>query len=75
MSKLYFMEILFQNDSYVTGTWIYQVRLLKPVFWYKADNCNICTKIVTLLFVLSSGNRAHVDQMSGTDVARPLHPI
>ena len=48
-----FMEILFQNDSYFTGTWTYPVRLpipsmqlLRPVFWYKADNCNICTKIV-----------------------------
>ena len=46
------------------------------IFWYKADNCNICTKVVKQCsFVLSSRNRAHVDQMSGTDVARRLHPI
>ena len=44
-----FMEILFQNDLYFTGTWTYQVRLpipsmqlLRPVFRYTADNYNIC---------------------------------
>ena len=54
-----FMEILFQNDLYFTGTWTYQVRLpipsmqlLRPVFWYKADNCNICTKIVIMSFCI-----------------------
>ena len=57
--KLYFMEILFQNDSYVTGTWTYPVRLpipsmqlLRPVFRYKADNCNICTKIVIMFLCI-----------------------
>ena len=41
-----FMEIDF------TDTWTYPVRLpipsvqlLRPVFWYKADNCNICIKL------------------------------
>ena len=41
------------------GTWTYQVRLpipsvqlLRPVFWYKADNCNICTKIVIMFFCI-----------------------
>ena len=59
MSKLYFMEILFQNDLYFTGTWTYQVRLpipsmqlLRPVFRYKADNCNICIKIVIMFFCI-----------------------
>ena len=53
------MEILFQNDSYVTGTWTYPVRLpipsmqlLRPVFRYKADNCNICTKIVIMFLCI-----------------------
>ena len=57
--KLYFMEILFQNDSFFTGTWTCQVRLpipsmqlLKPVFQYKADNCNICIKIVIMFFCI-----------------------
>ena len=47
-----FTEILFQNDLYFTGTWTYPVRLpipsmqlLRPVFRYKADNCNICIKL------------------------------
>ena len=59
MSKLYFMEILFQNDSYFTGTWTYPVRLpipsmqlLRPVFQRKADNCNICIKIVIMFFCI-----------------------
>ena len=58
-SKLYFMEILFQNDLYFTGTWTYQVRLpipsmqlLRPVFRYTADNCNICIKIVIMFFCI-----------------------
>ena len=54
-----FMEILFQNDLYFTGTWTYQVRLpipsmqlLRPVFQYTADNCNICIKIVIMFFCI-----------------------
>ena len=50
---IFFMEIPFQDDSYFTGTWTYLVRLpipsmqlLRPVFRYKADNCNKCTKVV-----------------------------
>ena len=73
--KLYFMEILSKTIDF-TGTWTYQVRLpipsmqlLRPVCRYRADNCNICTEIVTIFFVLSSRNRAHVNQMSGMDVA------
>ena len=76
------MEIFFQNNSYFTGTWTYQVRLpipsmqlLRAVFRYKADNCNICIKIVIMFFCMSSRNQAQVDQMSGMDVARRLHPI
>ena len=49
----FLMEVIFQNDSYFTGTWTYPVRLpipsmqlLKPVFRCKADNCNTCTKVV-----------------------------
>ena len=71
-----FMEIDF------TGTWTYPVRLpipsmqlLRPVFRYKADNCNYVLKLLSCSFVLSSRNRAQVDQMSGTDVARRSHPI
>ena len=48
-----FMEIDF------TGTWAYPVRLpipsmqlLRPVFWYKADSCNICIKIVIMFFCI-----------------------
>ena len=54
-----FMEVLFQNDLYFTGIWTYQVRLpipsmqlLRPVFWYTADNCNICIKIVIMFFCI-----------------------
>ena len=57
--KLYFMEILFQNDCHFTGTWTYPVRLpipsmqlLRPVFRYKADSCNICIKIVIMFFCI-----------------------
>ena len=31
-------------------------------------------KLLTMFFVLSSRYRAHVDQMSETDVTEPLHP-
>ena len=48
-----FMEIDF------TGTWTCQVRLpmpsmqlLRPVFRYKSDNCNICTEIVIMFFCI-----------------------
>ena len=54
--KLYFMEIFFEQ---FVGTWTYPVRLpipsmqlLIPVFWYKADNCNICSKIVIMFFCI-----------------------
>ena len=74
--KNVFMKIDF------TGTWTYPVRLpipsmqlLRPVFWHKADNCDISIKIVIMFFCMSSRNQAQVDQMSGTDVARRLHPI
>ena len=48
------MEIIFQNDSYFTGTWTYLIRLPipkyavaeTPYFWCKADNCDTCTEIV-----------------------------
>ena len=53
------MENLFQDDLYFTGTWTYPVRLpipsmqlLRPAFWYKADNCNICIKIVIMSFCI-----------------------
>ena len=78
------MEILFQNDSYFTGIWTYPVRLpirsmqlLRPVFFgVKLITAIYVLKLLTMFFfVLSSRNRAHVNQMSGMDVARRLHPI
>ena len=49
MSKIVFYGNSFPKRFIFTGTWTCQVRLpipsmqlLRPVLWYKADNCNIC---------------------------------
>ena len=50
----------------VAETRISSVKLITAIY---------VLKLLTMFLVLSSRNRAHVNQMSGTDVARRSHPI